>query len=108
VFYQLLGRCREVAGGHGLRFKSKLLSLGATLIELCATVFDWAQYRRTKGAGKLHLLLDHQGLLPSYAVVTEGRMHESRIAATLRFDPSAIVVFDRGYNDYDWFAVLDQ
>jgi Transposase DDE domain/Domain of unknown function (DUF4372) len=108
VFYQLLGRCREVAGGHGFRFKNKLLSLDATLIELCASVFDWAQYRRTKGAVKLHLLLDHQGLLPSYAVITEGRVHESRIAPTLRFEPGTIVVFDRGYNDYDWFAALQQ
>src|SRR5208282_2480693 len=79
VFYQLLARCREVAGSHGFRFKNKLLSLDATLIELCATVFDWAQYRRAKGAVKLHLLLDHQGLLPSYAVVTEGRVHESLV-----------------------------
>lgn len=108
VFYQLLGRCREVAGPHGFRFKNKLLSLDATLIELCATVFDWAQYRRTKGAVKLHLLLDHQGLLPSYAVITEGRIHESRIARTLRFEPGTIVVFDRGYNDYAWFATLDR
>lgn len=108
VFYQLLGRCREVAGPHHFRFKNKLLSLDATLIELCATVFDWAQYRRTKGAVKLHLLLDHQGLLPSYAVITEGRIHESRIARTLRFEPGTIVVFDRGYNDYAWFAALDR
>jgi transposase len=108
VFYQLLGRCREVAGGHRFHFKNKLLSLDATLIELCATVFDWAQYRRTKGAVKLHLLLDHQGLLPSYAVITEGRIHESRIARTLRFEPGTIVVFDRGYNDYAWFAALDR
>jgi hypothetical protein len=108
VFYQLLARCRSVAGPHGFRFKNKLLSLDATLIELCATIFDWAQYRRTKGAVKLHLLLDHQGLLPSYAVVTEGRVHESRIARTLRFEPGTIVVFDRGYNDYAWFDVLDQ
>jgi hypothetical protein len=106
VFYQLLGRCREVAGSHGFRFKNKLLSLDATLIELCATVFDWAQYRSTKGAVKLYLLLDHQGFLPSYAVVTEGRVHESRIARTLRFEPGTIVVFDRGYNDYAWFAAL--
>jgi hypothetical protein len=108
VFYQLLARCRSVAGPHGFRFKNKLLSLDATLIELCATIFDWAQYRRTKGAVKLHLLLDHQGLLPSYAVVTEGRVHESRIARTLRFEPGTIVVFDRGYNDYAWFDALDQ
>jgi hypothetical protein len=107
VFYQLLDRCREVAGAHGFRFKNKLLSLDATLIELCATVFDWALYRRTKGAVKLHLLLDHQGLLPSYALVTEGRVHESRIARTLRFEPGTIVVFDRGYTDYAWFSSLD-
>jgi hypothetical protein len=107
VFYQLLDRCRERAGPHGFRFKNKLLSLDATLIELCASVFDWAQYRRTKGAVKLHLLLDHQGLLPCYAVVTEGRVHESRVARTLRFEPGTIVVFDRGFTDYDWFASLD-
>jgi transposase len=107
VFYQLLGRCREVAGSHGFRFKNKLLTLDATLIELCASVFDWAQYRHTKGAVKLHLLLDHQGLLPSFALITEGRVHESRVARSLRFEPGTIVVFDRGYADYDWFASLD-
>jgi len=107
VFYQLLARCQSVAGSHGFRFKNKLLSLDATLIELCASVFDWAKYQRTKGAVKLHLLLDHQGLLPNYAVVTEGRVHESRIARTLRFEAGTIVVFDRGYNDYAWFEALD-
>ena len=107
VFYQLLGRCREVAGSHGFRFKNKLLTLDATLIELCASVFDWAQYRRTKGAVKLHLLLDHQGLLPSFALITEGRVHESCVARSLRFEPGTIMVFDRGYADYDWFASLD-
>jgi len=44
--------------GTAFRFKNKLLSLDATLIDLCATVFDWAQHRRTKGAVKLHLLLE--------------------------------------------------
>jgi transposase len=107
VFYQLLGRCREVAGSHGFRFKNKLLTLDATLIELCASVFDWAHYRRTKGAVKLHLLLDHQGLLPSFALLTEGRVHESRVARSLRFEAGTIVVFDRGYADYDWFASLE-
>jgi len=67
VFYQLLGRCREASGPQGFRFKNKLLSLDATRIELCASVFDWAHYRRTKGAVKLHRLLDHPGLLPSFA-----------------------------------------
>src|SRR5207248_10686014 len=53
------------------RFKNKLMSLDATVIDLCAEVFDWAKFKQTKGAVKLHLLLDHQGYLPSYAVITE-------------------------------------
>lgn len=88
MFYQLLGRCREVAAPHGLRFKNKLPNLDATLIELCASVFDWAQYRRNKDAVKLHLLLDHQGLLPSFALVTEGRVHESRVAGRCAPSPA--------------------
>jgi IS4 transposase len=48
-----------------------------------------------------------QGLLPSYAVITEGRVHESRIARSLRFEPGTIVVFDRGFTDYAWFSSLD-
>ena len=43
------------------RFKNKLLLLDATLIDLCVTMFDWARFRTTKGAIKLHLLLDHDG-----------------------------------------------
>ena len=66
------------------------------------------KYQRTKGAVKLHLLLDHQGQLPSFVIVTEGRVHENRIARGLRFEPGTIVVFDPGYNDYAWFDGLDQ
>ena len=63
IFYSFLGRCRAAAPGHGFRFKSKLLSLDSTVIELCASMFDGARFRRTKGAAKLHLLLDHDGCL---------------------------------------------
>src|SRR5262245_61734529 len=52
VFYQLLARCRTVAGPRRFRFKHKLLSLDATLIDLCAETFPWAAFRRRKGAVK--------------------------------------------------------
>src|SRR5437588_12021394 len=65
-----------------------------------------AKFRRTKGAVKLHLLLDHDGYLPSFAVITDGRQHESRVARLLRFAVGTILVFDRGYIDYQWFADL--
>jgi IS4 transposase len=76
------------------------------VIDLCATLFDWAKFRRTKGAVKLHLLLDHDGYLPSVVVVTERRCHDVRIARELKFDPGPIVVVDRGYVDYAWFGRL--
>src|SRR5436189_5634847 len=66
------------------------MSLDATVIGLCASVFDWAQYQRTKGAVKLHLLLDHEGHLPSFAVITEGKQHEIRVARQLRLAPGTI------------------
>jgi len=70
------------------------------------TLFDWAKFRRTKGAIKLHLLLDHDGYLPSFAVVTEGKQSELKVARSLEFEPGTILVIDRGYIDYDWFASL--
>ena len=54
-------------GSKKFRFKNKLLSLDATVIDLCAELFDWAKFRRTKGAVKLHFMLDHDGYLPSVA-----------------------------------------
>jgi Domain of unknown function (DUF4372)/Transposase DDE domain len=107
VFQELLARCQgAVPARRKFRFKHKLVSLDSTVIDLCATLFDWAKFRRTKGAVKLHCLLDHDGYLPSVVVVTEGKRHDVRVARTLRFDSGTIVVMDRGYTDYAWFGQL--
>jgi DDE family transposase/uncharacterized protein DUF4372 len=108
VFYRLLGRCQELTARaqKKFRFKNKLLSLDATVIDLCASVFCWAKYQRTKGAVKLHLLLDHDGYLPTVAVITEGRVADVRVARELRFEPGTILIMDRGYVDFAWFDRL--
>jgi hypothetical protein len=115
VFDQLLAKCQTLAASQPgtmkkikFRFKNPLLSLDASVIDLCARMFDWAKFRLTKGAVKLHLLLDHDGYLPSYMVITEGKTHEVRVARQMRFSPGTILVFDRGYTDYEWFANLIQ
>ena len=111
VFHTLLGRCHAEALARGqkkFRFKHKLLSLDSTLIELCAESFDWAQYKRTKGAVKLHLLLDHDGCLPQYAVLTEGKRGDVTEARQMTFAPGTLVVFDKGYTDYAWWLRLTQ
>jgi hypothetical protein len=110
VFTQLLEKCQQlVAGQEGrkkFRFKNRLMSLDGSVIDLSVSLFDWAKFRRTKGAIKLHLLLDHDGYLPSFAVVTEGKKSELKVARTLRFESETILAIDRGYIDYDWFAKL--
>jgi hypothetical protein len=107
VFEQLLEKCQgEVRGGKKFRFKNKLLSLDGSVIDLSATMYDWAQFRRTKGGVKLHLLLDHDGYLPKYAVIEPAIKAEIKIARKLVLEPGTIVVFDRGYTDYKWFASL--
>lgn len=100
LFYHLLEVCRGVAPGKKFRFKNKLLSLDSTVIELCATMFDWARYGQTKGAVKLHLLLDHDGYLPTYALLTEGKVADVAIAQQLALPKGSVVVLDRGYIDY--------
>ena len=105
VFFSLLERCRhQVTGKKKFKFKNKLVSLDSTTIDLCLSMYDWAKFRRTKGAIKLHLVLDHDGYLPSFAVITDGLCHDVKVAYALKFDPGTIVVDDRGYNDYHLFA----
>jgi hypothetical protein len=106
VFYQVLARCREVAGSKPFRFKNKLLSLDATVIDLCADMFPWAVFRRTKGAVKLHFTLDHDGYLPTFLVITDGKHREGPMAREQRFLPGTILVVDKGYIDFAWFAEL--
>jgi hypothetical protein len=108
VFEELYERCRQVAPKHCLRFKNPLLSIDATVIELCANLFDWAHYKQTKGAVKLHMILDHNGLLPSFCHITEARKYDLVVAREWDFPPGTIIVFDRGYTDFRWFRSLDE
>jgi len=106
VFEQMLGRCQALAAGRKRTFcfKNPLRILDATVIDLCLEMFDWARFRRTKGAIKLHLQLQERGCLPCWALVTEGRTHEVRVAQGLTFDPGTIVAMDRAYTDYALFG----
>ena len=69
-------------------------------------MFDWAQYKRAKGAVKLHMVLDHDGYLPSYAVLSDGKTADIRAAKAMTFAAGTMLVFDRGYADYDWWLQL--
>lgn len=109
IFMQLLEKCQMETAARSrrkFRFKNKLMSLDASVIELSSAMFDWAQYAQQKGGIKLHLLLDHDGYLPSFAVVTGEKYNELNVARDLRLKAGTILAVDRGYNDYVWFREL--
>lgn len=107
LFARLLGRCQRAAPGHGFRFKNKLYSLDASTIDLCLSMFPWAKFRRTKGAVKLHVGVDHEGYLPTFLRITEGKTHDITAARALTLPKESIVAADRGYVDYGWFNQLN-
>ena len=104
VFYDLLRECQIISPKKKFRFKNRLLTMDSTIVELCASMFDWAHWRHTKGAVKLHLLLDHDGYLPVFGHVTEGKVGDVKVAQTLDFPRGSIVALDRGYTDYKLYA----
>lgn len=106
LFGKLLARCQGLAPNHQFRFKNKLYSLDASTIDLCLAVFPWAKFRKTKGAIKLHVGIDHSGYLPEFVTVTDGKVSDITAGRKMPFPKGSIVVCDRGYNDYTWFKQL--
>ena len=106
LFGKLLQRCQRHAPRHDFRFKNPLYSLDASTIDLCLSVFPWADFRSTKGAIKLHVGLNHKGYLPEFVSITEGNCHDVNMGKLLQFPKGSIVAMDRGYNDYGWYKEL--
>jgi transposase len=110
IFSLLLDKAQRLALSRNkrFRFQNPLVSIDSSIIELSLSMCDWAKYQRQKGAAKLHLVLDHQGFLPSFACVTEGKACDLTPVRHLDYPPGAILIFDRGYQDYRWFDRLTE
>ena len=108
LFWTMMHRFR-MSGSLGnrkrkFRFKNKLLSLDSTTISLCLNLFPWAKFRRAKGGVKVHVLLDHDDYMPSFALITDAKRHDRTVARRFTLKPGSIVAFDRAYNDYTLFS----
>ena len=106
LFGKLLARCQRVAPNHKFKFNHPLYSLDASTIDVCLSVFPWADFRTTKGAIKLHVGLNHSGYLPEFVTITEGKKHDVNVGRMLNFPKGSIVAIDKGYNDYGWYKQL--
>lgn len=92
---------------YARQIKRKIYLLDSTIIPLCLSLFDWAKFRTTKGAVKLHAVLDYDSHLPSYVTIGEGREHDIKAARVMSFPEKSVVVMDRAYVDFQWLFSLD-
>jgi hypothetical protein len=92
---------------YAYRLKRKIFIMDSSVIPLSLSLFDWAKFRTHKGAVKLHAVLDYSTGLPSYAVLTDGKTHDVRVAKQTGFPAESVLVVDRAYVDYKWLADLD-
>ena len=107
IFFFMLSKCQPLAPKHKFRFKNPLYSLDASIINLCLSLYNWAKFRTTKGAVKLHVKLNHSGYLPSFAVITNGNVHEQKVAPSIPLEKGDVIAFDRAYNSLLWLKTLD-
>lgn len=83
-------------------------ALDATTIDLCLNVFQWAHFRETKGAVKLHTVLDLHGNIPTFIHITDGTVHDVNVLDALPIERGACYIMDRGYIDYGRLYALHQ
>jgi hypothetical protein len=93
LFGRLLASCQNKAPNHNFRFKNAKYSLDASTIDLCLSMFPWAEFRSTKSAVKLHVRLNHCGYLTEFVTVTDGKESDITVGRTLQFLNSSIVAF---------------
>jgi hypothetical protein len=91
-----------------LDINDAVYALDATTIDLCLSLFDWAHFRRAKGAIKLHTLLDLRGNIPAFIHASDGKMHEINVLDFLPTEHGAFYVMDRGYLDFERLHTLSQ
>ena len=106
LFGRLLTRCQRIAPGHGFRFENPLYSLDASTLDLCLSVFPWAESSDARGAIKLHVGLNHSGYLSEFVHVADGKCADITLGRALTFAKGSVVVMDRGYTDFSWYNQL--
>ena len=108
LFYIMASKFKELKRSNPIRISNKLFTWDSTTIELCLSVFDWAKFRQTKGAIKLHVKYDHGHSIPKVFVVTDGKTHDVKVARRYRIEKDSILLVDRAYTDFEFLHSIDQ
>ena len=107
---RLIGRARTLYASESLDIdlEATVYALDSTTIDLCLSLFDWAPFRSTKAAVKMHTLLDLRGAIPAFIHVSDGKMHDVGVLDFLPVEAGAFYVMDRGYLDFERLYKLHQ
>ncbi|HCK99210.1 MAG TPA: IS4 family transposase [Candidatus Marinimicrobia bacterium] len=92
----------------GVELKDTVYALDSTTLDLCLSLFPWANFRKTKGAIKLHTLLDLRGNIPTFIEITDGKVHDVNILDVLIPEPGSYYIMDHGYIDFCRLYLLHQ
>ena len=92
----------------GLDLTNTVYALDSTTIDLCLSMFDWAPFRTTKAAVKMHTLLDLRGNIPAFIHISDGKMGDVNVLDILPVEAGAFYVMDRGYLDFARLYKLHQ
>jgi hypothetical protein len=92
----------------GVQLDQTVYALDSTIIDLCLSLFPWARFRKSKGAVKLHTLLDLRGSIPMMIYITHGKIHDVNILDSILMEPGAIYIMDRGYLDFARLYMIHQ
>jgi hypothetical protein len=93
-------RKRYAQDGFGVELTHTVYALDSTTIDLCLALFTWARFRQTKGAVKLHTLLDLRGSIPSFIHISDGKLHDVNILDQIAFEAGSFYIRDWGYIDF--------
>ncbi len=106
LFTQLLQRCENSKTAHKFRFKNPLYSLDASHIDLSLSLCAWAKVHESKASIKLSVGLNHSNTIPEFVALGDGIENDMVQGRAFKFPGGSIIVFDKGYVDYQWFAQL--
>jgi hypothetical protein len=84
----------------GLNLAHTLYALASSTVDLCRSLFAWAQVKKTKAAVKLHTLLDRRSTIPSFIPISDGKLHDRLVLNELIPEPDTVDVMDRGYLNF--------
>jgi len=106
----LIARARELYANEdfGVELDNTVYALDATIIDLCLSVFPWARFRKTKGAVKMHTLLNLRGNIPEFIHISDGKMADVNVLDILIPEPGSFYIMDRGYIDFSRLYAMHQ